>query len=73
MNNKNIINTTPFIVFHVPLILFEGIASEYGEGTERETRGYKVISLCEDDVGFSDVIGFNKHSSGTIFVLWPSR
>jgi len=71
MNNSDIAVSASFTLFHVPVILFEGISHEYGKGTEKEVKGYQTRSLDEQEVGFPGVVGLHKHSNGTIFVLWP--
>lgn len=63
--------STPFTLFHIPLILFEGISDEFGGGDKGKKRGYQIKPLNEKKVGFPGVIGFREHDGGTLFVLWP--
>ncbi len=68
---KNI-SAGSFTIFHVPLILFEGISKEYGLGKIHKKNGYKINILNRRKLGFTATIGFsNANNRTTNFVLWP--
>ncbi|MDD2935562.1 MAG: hypothetical protein PHX25_03785 [Candidatus Pacebacteria bacterium] len=59
-------------IFHIPLILFEGLSQNFGNGNKNKIGDHDVVYLkqVDDLINFPGVIGLSTHSTGCVFSLW---
>ena len=59
-------------LFHIPLILFEGLSQCYGNREEKKINDHRVVYLKQTDglINFPGAIGFLSHNTECVFSLW---